>query len=210
MRPVRAALSSPYNVFGRLNAVLELFGRAKPAVTAINTREHRRNGRLFCWIRESIEAGTAGCFCVSDSTNSQPGGALRSVALPHRRSCGTLWSNFKNTTFPNAYSSSSWIFACYLCNTSPKTAGTAPFQGGPLLRDYDCWAMVVEATEGGIPRSSRLGVSLKSLAFMRECPKARGDRAVSGDQGNQPCGVTYTTGPEPSLESKTWRFYEHD
>lgn len=29
------------------------------------------------------------------------------------------------------------------------------------------------ATEGGIPRSSRLGHSLKSLAFMRVCPKAR-------------------------------------
>lgn len=29
------------------------------------------------------------------------------------------------------------------------------------------------ATEGGIPRSSRLGLSLKSLAFMRVCPKAR-------------------------------------
>lgn len=29
------------------------------------------------------------------------------------------------------------------------------------------------ATEGGIPRSSRLGLSLKSLAFMRVCPKTR-------------------------------------
>lgn len=148
-------------------------------------------------------------FCVSDSTNSQPQGALGPFALPHPRSSGTFWGNRKNTTFPAAYRCSMGDFACYLCNTSLKTAGTAPFQGGPLLRDYDCWAMVIEATEGGIPRSSRLGVSLKSLAFMRECPKARGDRAVSGDQGNLPCGVTYTTGLEPSLESKTWRFYEH-
>ena len=34
---------------------------------------------------------------------------------------------------------------------------------------------VDRATEGGIPRSSRLGLSLKSLAFMRVCPKARRD-----------------------------------
>ena len=55
-----------------------------------------------------------------------------------------------------------------------------------------------QATEGGIPRSSRLEVSLKSLAFVRECPKARGDQAVTGS-GDQTTGVTYTRGPEPSL-----------
>jgi len=42
------------------------------------------------------------------------------------------------------------------------------------------------ATEGGIPRSSRLEVSLKSLAFVRECPKARGDQAVTGIKGTKP------------------------
>jgi len=45
--------------------------------------------------------------------------------------------------------------ACHLCNTFLKTAGTAPFQGGPLLRDHRGWVIVREATEGGIPRSFR-------------------------------------------------------
>lgn len=76
-----------------------------------------------------------------------------------------------------------WDFACHLCNTSPKKAGTAPFQGGPLLRDYDCWAMVIEATEGGIPRSSRLGVSLKSLAFSGSVRKREATGRLAGIKG---------------------------
>ena len=34
---------------------------------------------------------------------------------------------------------------------------------------------------GGHPEVVPLGGSLKSLAFMRECPKARSDKRVSGD-----------------------------
>ena len=54
-----------------------------------------------------------------------------------------------------AYGISIESTACYLCNTSLKTAGTAPFQGGPLLLDHKCWVIVHAATEGGIPRSFR-------------------------------------------------------
>ena len=45
--------------------------------------------------------------------------------------------------------------------------------GSLSLIDRNCSFLIVNATEGGIPKSSRLGRSLKSLAFMRVCPKAR-------------------------------------
>jgi len=43
--------------------------------------------------------------------------------------------------------------------------------------------MVVEATEGGIPRSSRLGVSLKSLAFSGSVRKREATGRLAGIKG---------------------------
>ncbi len=57
----------------------------------------------------------------------------------------------------------------------PENSRTARLnRSGLLLRDRGP-SVSWNATEGGIPRSSRLGHSLKSLAFMRVCPKARSE-----------------------------------
>ena len=64
---------------------------------------------------------------------------------------------------------------CYLCNTLPKTASNCGLPSRSFIACAGTFGNCDDATEGGIPRSSRLGGSLKSLAFMRECPKARSD-----------------------------------
>ena len=80
---------------------------------------------------------------------------------------------------------------CYLCNTFLKTAGTAPFDGGHLLHGHNRWVMVDAATEGGIPRSSCLEVSLKSLAFCGSVRKREATRRLAGIKGtNQRCDLT--------------------
>ena len=65
--------------------------------------------------------------------------------------------------------------ACYLCNTLRKRGGVAGVRSGSFVACAEVLGNCDVATEGGIPRSSRLGGSLKSLAFMRVCPKARSD-----------------------------------
>ena len=55
----------------------------------------------------------------------------------------------------------------------PKNARNGAIPSGSFVACADVFGNCDVATEGGIPRSYRLGGSLKSLAFMRECPKAR-------------------------------------
>ena len=104
-------------------------------------------------------------------------------ALPQWPSRGTFRGFCKKQIISTACVGCQQQVACHLCNTSLKTAGTVPFQGGLLLCVHDCWAMVVEATEGGIPRSSRLGVSLKSLAFSGSVRKREATGRLAGIKG---------------------------
>jgi hypothetical protein len=63
--------------------------------------------------------------------------------------------------------------ACYLCNTYPKTPGHHPFAAVPLLRVQKPSVIVMLRRRGASRGRPVLGGSLKSLAFMRVCPKAR-------------------------------------
>ena len=108
---------------------------------------------------------------------------LMPCALPQWRPHGTFRGRYKKQIISIACVGYQQQVACHLCNTSLKTAGTVPFQGGPLLRVHGCWAMVIEATEGGIPRSSRLGVSLKSLAFSGSVRKREATGRLAGIKG---------------------------
>ena len=63
--------------------------------------------------------------------------------------------------------------ACYLCNTHPKTDCRNPSEAVPLLRVQKSSVIVMLRRRGASRGRPALGGSLKSLAFMRECPKAR-------------------------------------
>ena len=63
--------------------------------------------------------------------------------------------------------------ACYLCNTVPKTIRRARSGAVPLLLVQSRSVIVMVRRRGASRGRPVLGGSLKSLAFMRECPKAR-------------------------------------
>src|SRR6478735_2328325 len=65
--------------------------------------------------------------------------------------------------------------ACYLCNTFRKRRGVRRFEAVPLLRVQKSSVIVMARRRGASRGRPVLGGSLKSLAFMRECPKARSD-----------------------------------
>ena len=65
--------------------------------------------------------------------------------------------------------------ACYLCNTLRKRGGVRAFGAVPLLRVQKSSVIVMRRRRGASRGRPVLGGSLKSLAFMRECPKARSD-----------------------------------
>jgi hypothetical protein len=71
------------------------------------------------------------------------------------------------------YDEYSITVACYLCNTHPKTVCRIPFRAVPLLRVHGASVIVILRRRGASRGRPVLGGSLKSLAFMRECPKAR-------------------------------------
>jgi hypothetical protein len=71
------------------------------------------------------------------------------------------------------YDEYSITVACYLCNTHPKTVCRVPFRVVPLLRVHGASVIVKLRRRGASRGRPVLGGSLKSLAFMRECPKAR-------------------------------------
>jgi hypothetical protein len=74
-----------------------------------------------------------------------------------------------------AYKESSITTACYLCNTRRKRRGVGRFGAVPLLRVQTLSVIVILRRRGASRGRPVLGGSLKSLAFMRECPKARSD-----------------------------------
>ena len=77
------------------------------------------------------------------------------------------------TEISNACEKSLITLACYLCNTRLKTRCSVAFQAVPLLRVHLPSVIVIERRRGASQGRPVLGGSLKSLAFMRVCPKAR-------------------------------------
>jgi hypothetical protein len=73
------------------------------------------------------------------------------------------------------YEESSITVACYLCNTHRKRRGVRLLEAVPLLRVQMSSVIVILRRRGASRGRPVLGGSLKSLAFMRECPKARSD-----------------------------------
>jgi hypothetical protein len=63
--------------------------------------------------------------------------------------------------------------ACYLCNRFWKTVNPRGITAVPLLPVQGCSVIVISRRRGASRGRPVLGGSLKSLAFMRECPKAR-------------------------------------
>jgi hypothetical protein len=64
---------------------------------------------------------------------------------------------------------------CYLCNTRWKRGGVGLLEAVPLLPVQKSSVIVITRRRGASRGRPVLGGSLKSLAFMRECPKARSD-----------------------------------
>ena len=60
--------------------------------------------------------------------------------------------------------------ACYLCITLRKTGGHRSLEAVPVLRVQKSSVIVIERRRGASRGRPVLGGSLKSLAFMRECP----------------------------------------
>jgi len=87
--------------------------------------------------------------------------------------CTLNGANRKPLWGTKACDESSITAACYLCNTLPKTAGLAPFRAVPLLCVQKSSVIVTVRRRGASRGRPVLGGSLKSLAFLRERPKAR-------------------------------------
>ena len=87
--------------------------------------------------------------------------------------CAPIGTNRKQSFGTKACDESSITAACYLCNTLPKTACPVPFQAVPLLRVQGPSVIVMLRRRGASRGRPVIGGSLKSLAFLRECPKAR-------------------------------------
>lgn len=90
----------------------------------------------------------------------------------------TDWVNQKKQFKINKLSVSSNHASVLFVQHPPKNARNGAFRGGSFIACAGSFGNCGGATEGGIPKSSRLGRSLKSLAFMRVCPKARCDSAT--------------------------------
>ena len=97
---------------------------------------------------------------------------------PWERGCGNLRgvrSHGKNKAKTIAYEKSFETVACYLCNTRQQTRVPSPFRAVPLLPVHFASVIVSVRRRGASRGRPVLGGSLKSLAFMRVCPKARSD-----------------------------------
>jgi hypothetical protein len=86
----------------------------------------------------------------------------------------------------------------------PENALGVGFTGGSFIACAGSIGNCDQATEGGIPKSSRSGHSLKSLAF-RGCVQRRdvAERRVERDKGTNPQGVSPSgsgTFPDINLE----------
>ena len=111
---------------------------------------------------------------VLDSITAEPRGRGKpGCRAAHAMNCAPNGTNRKQIDITIAYAKSRITGACYLCNTHPKTPGLRPFGAVPLLRVQKPSVIVMLRRRGASRGRPVLGGSLKSLAFMRVCPKAR-------------------------------------
>jgi len=106
-----------------------------------------------------------------DEASESESGFAAVPATPIRVSIGLIKNTEYKQTFRKKFRSRSRV----ICAT-PVGKGAGP---GGSERSFVACAEVIgncdRATEGEHPEVVPLGGSLKSLAFMRECPKARSD-----------------------------------
>ena len=119
--------------------------------------------------------GLAGIRCLGvrfDAPRTAGRGKTRCrlSAATFCQSNGTFQKSLFKT---NPCNESSITSACYLCNTRRKRRGVTRFEAVPLLRVQKSSVIVMARRRGASRGRPVLGGSLKSLAFMRECPKAR-------------------------------------
>jgi hypothetical protein len=113
-------------------------------------------------------AGAAARFGANRAREVKP-----ADRLPVQRSAHQNGANGKQFGQTKACEESSITVACYLCNTLPKTACQPVLGAVPLLRVQMPSVIVMLRRRGASRGRPVIGGSLKSLAFMRECPKAR-------------------------------------
>ena len=112
-------------------------------------------------------------FWSLDSFGSEPRGGRSRQTGALRNNPGPGQPISKHPYGTITYDQYSITVACYLCNTHPKTVCRIPFGVVPLLRVQGASVIVALRRRGASRGRPVLGGSLKSLAFMRECPKAR-------------------------------------
>ena len=132
---------------------------------------HYRGGifRFRSWILLSGAVDGAARF-GSESSREMGRPSDQGAHATFRSANGT---NRKNGYRTNTCDESLIAVACHLCNTLPKTACPALFRAVPLLRVQKPSVIVMLRRRGASRGRPVIGGSLKSLAFMRECPKAR-------------------------------------
>ena len=105
---------------------------------------------------------------TSEERKSRAGAAHATISVSNQAIDKSLYKTM-------ACSESAITSACYLCNTHPKTDCGKPPEAVPLLRVQKSSVIVMLRRRGASRGRPVLGGSLKSLAFMRVCPKARSD-----------------------------------
>jgi hypothetical protein len=125
--------------------------------------------------RKSIRDNRAGFSCFGNSIRPARNRQECTAAAPRVRAtiCTRNGAAQKNPYITMAYNETSITVACYLCNTHPKTVCRVLSGAVPLLRVQGASVIVMLRRRGASRGRPVLGGSLKSLAFMRECPKAR-------------------------------------
>jgi len=133
-------------------------------------------------MRSAREPGRAGNIC---GCKGRCGGSIRRQSTCGKgkavteAACATI--SRANRAIENSIcktmpcSESAITSACYLCNTHPKTDCGKVLEAVPLLRVQKSSVIVMLRRRGASRGRPVLGGSLKSLAFMRVCPKARSD-----------------------------------
>jgi hypothetical protein len=153
-----------------------------PCSGAPPVERHRRASpphalRLICCLYNRREIGDCRFdgFAFDSAPGRRPGRRERLVAVRAPTVAASRGSILKYLIKTTYYPETSITIACYLCNTLGKRGAARWFEAVPLLRVQKSSVIVIGRRRGASRGRPVLGGSLKSLAFMRECPKARSD-----------------------------------
>jgi hypothetical protein len=143
---------------------------------SLSPDERRGGGDKAVTFREMFNAvfrdATTGS-AVRFAANRGYGGWKSRGAAARATISAAKGANRKQCGKTKACDESSAKVACYLCNTPAKNGSRAAFGAVPLLRVQGPSVIVMLRRRGASRGRPVIGGSLKSLAFMRECPKAR-------------------------------------